>query len=167
MFFRESSPSVILENDQIYRSNSIIKNFYGKNILIWKGSFFPDSSEQRYYSRIEKWMIFIFIKYENRNIKINILTAKLYHHFWWLIHNVIAHPFLTFKSMKSLKFHNFTSEKLNLEFQIGIYIPDSMNKVWWIIHNLLIHPLIGIIPCKLTFKWHDQSAKLMKAPGWV
>lgn len=94
------------------------------------------------------------------------------HYKWWFIHNVIAHPLLIFIFNKSLtkqvvKLHDYTSDKLSLGNSINSTYPEPQNKLWWIIHNLIIHPLIGIVPCKITFSWHDISARKMKTYGWM
>lgn len=37
--------------------------------------------------------------------------------------------------------------------------PVYKHHVWWLIHNCVAHPLIGIVPCKKTFDFHDWTSK--------
>jgi hypothetical protein len=30
---------------------------------------------------------------------------------------------------------------------------------WWVIHNTVVHPVLGLVPCRLTFKWHDWASR--------
>ncbi len=36
--------------------------------------------------------------------------------------------------------------------------PIYKHHVWWLIHNCIAHPLIGIVPCKATFDFHDWTS---------
>lgn len=36
--------------------------------------------------------------------------------------------------------------------------PVYKHHVWWVIHNCVAHPLIGFIPCKTTFDFHDWTS---------
>lgn len=36
--------------------------------------------------------------------------------------------------------------------------PLYKHHVWWLIHNCVAHPLIGIIPNKWTFDFHDWTS---------
>ncbi len=38
---------------------------------------------------------------------------------------------------------------------------------WWVIHNCVAHPLIGIIPVKKMFKFHDWTSHRMFPPKKV
>lgn len=37
--------------------------------------------------------------------------------------------------------------------------PVYKHHAWWLIHNCIAHPLIGIIPSKATFDFHDWTSK--------
>jgi hypothetical protein len=37
--------------------------------------------------------------------------------------------------------------------------PVYKHHVWWLIHNCVAHPLIGVLPCKKTFDFHDWTSK--------
>lgn len=40
--------------------------------------------------------------------------------------------------------------------------PLLYHHLWWFVHNCIAHPLIGVIPCRPTFEFHDYtSRKLM------
>lgn len=37
---------------------------------------------------------------------------------------------------------------------------------WWLVHNCVAHPLIGVLPIRATFDFHDwTSKKLNEAPA--
>lgn len=43
-------------------------------------------------------------------------TSVLIHHFWWFIHNCIAHPAIGLLPIKpTFRFHDWTSDKINLK----------------------------------------------------
>ena len=110
----------------------------------------------------------------------------LRHHFYWLLHNNIIHPWIGLSpSLKSLKWHEITSDLLNNYYQIkdikeeslfidkcnmfakSLHNINSGNKKYWIMHNCISHPLIGLFPVKLFFDFHDETAKKMNVNGWV
>lgn len=35
------------------------------------------------------------------------------------------------------------------------------HRAWWLIHNLVAHPLIGVVPTKTTFDFHDWTSRKM------
>ncbi len=37
--------------------------------------------------------------------------------------------------------------------------PIYKHHSWWFVHNCIAHPLIGVIPCKSTFDFHDWTSK--------
>jgi len=40
--------------------------------------------------------------------------------------------------------------------------PKLVHDFWWIVHNCVAHPLIGVLPIKPTFDFHDwTSDKIM------
>lgn len=39
--------------------------------------------------------------------------------------------------------------------------PWVAHTFWWFVHNCIAHPLIGIMPCRLTFDFHDWSSERM------
>jgi hypothetical protein len=32
---------------------------------------------------------------------------------------------------------------------------------WWLVHNLVAHPLIGILPVRWAFQFHDWTSRQM------
>jgi hypothetical protein len=39
--------------------------------------------------------------------------------------------------------------------------PWTAHRFWWVVHNVLSHPLIGLIPVKVAFKFHDWTSYKM------
>ena len=37
--------------------------------------------------------------------------------------------------------------------------PLIKHHLWWFIHNCVAHPLIGVLPNKATFDFHDWTSK--------
>jgi hypothetical protein len=37
--------------------------------------------------------------------------------------------------------------------------PVYKHHYWWLLHNCIAHPLIGVLPCKSTFDFHDWTSK--------
>lgn len=37
--------------------------------------------------------------------------------------------------------------------------PIYKHHIWWFIHNCVAHPLIGILPSKSTFDFHDWTSR--------
>ncbi|MFA6049759.1 MAG: hypothetical protein WC761_01045 [Candidatus Paceibacterota bacterium] len=35
---------------------------------------------------------------------------------------------------------------------------------WWFVHNCISHPIIGILPVKKSFEFHDYTSKRINAP---
>ena len=31
--------------------------------------------------------------------------------------------------------------------------------IWWLIHNCVAHPMIGVLPIKATFDFHDYTSR--------
>lgn len=61
-----------------------------------------DGSEERFHERIRV--------FEEAN------KPKAKHHFWWLVHNAIAHPLIALMPIRTFfKFHDWTSHKINGE----------------------------------------------------
>lgn len=81
-----------------------------------------DGSEERYYDRIEVWegkkplnpeMISATPNAAKPNINPKNLP-RVQHHFWWLLHNLVAHPAIGLVPVKAtFDFHDWTSRKLN------------------------------------------------------
>lgn len=121
--------------------------------------FAPQTSEDRYYDRI----------YDHLYHKKSVME----HQKWWLIHNVIAHPLLgLFPGEMTVRFHDYTSDKLNLVAENKYKKPKSPmpvipNRKLWLIHNCVSHIKIGLNPCKETFAEHDRTAKEQNVKGWV
>ncbi len=34
----------------------------------------------------------------------------------------------------------------------------ARHHAWWLVHNLVSHPMIGILPVKATFRFHDWTS---------
>lgn len=119
----------------------------------------PDEdSESRYYNRIRSFQ---------RDGK---PYPQLRHHALWLLHNCVAHPVLAiWPTRGAVEFHQLTSNWLNHRPEaIGLpQLPEVRKRRAWVVHNLVAHLLIGLIPCRHTFQWHDQTAREMEVPGWV
>ena len=59
------------------------------------------TAQQRFNTRIEK----------HKKGKVSVWR----HHFWWFVHNCIAHVGIgLFPCKKTFKFHDYTSDKINL-----------------------------------------------------
>ena len=90
------------------------------------------------------------------------------HNFWWIMHNVVAHPLLGIApGAKTVRFHDYTSEHLNLDSKVSSSMPVIGNRLAWIRHNVLGHLAIGLWPSEATFKYHDETAEEMNVPNWV
>ena len=35
---------------------------------------------------------------------------------------------------------------------------------WWFVHNCISHPIIGVLPVKKSFEFHDYTSKRINAP---
>jgi len=104
---------------------------------------------------------------------------RLRHHFYWLLHNCVAHPILgVFINRHAVEFHELTSKWLNKvrpvsygrgthTLDIGYSMPKVKKKGAWFLHNCVVHPLIGLLPFAPFFFLHDWSAKVMNVKGWV
>jgi len=112
---------------------------------------------------------------------------RVRHHMLWLLHNCVAHPLLAVAGKNvpplAVEFHELTSLWLNHKpFGSGPVLPGEKQKFRhvveftmpkverpfvWALHNLVAHTMIGLAPCKATFKFHDWTARLMDVPGWV
>ena len=45
-------------------------------------------------------------------------TPVLIHHWWWIVHNCVAHPLIGFFPFKRFfDFHDWTSQKINAELE--------------------------------------------------
>jgi hypothetical protein len=97
------------------------------------------------------------------------LTARLRHHGWWLLHNLVAHPLLAvLPARPAVALHDWTSRRLNRDPTLERSgTPRVERRLWWILHNLVAHPAIGLAPCATTFRWHDASARRMRVAGWI
>jgi len=40
-------------------------------------------------------------------------------------------------------------------------VPWVIHTFWWLVHNLVAHPLIGLIPVKRSFDFHDWTSYKM------
>lgn len=115
-------------------------------------------AQDRFLRRLNKWV--------HRTPSI----PALKHHFWWLLHNCVAHPLIgIYPSTTTVRFHDYTSRWLNLNFRIpNSDLPDIQGKRWkWVKHNIFHHILIGVLPLPIFFEWHDQGAEEMEVENWV
>lgn len=46
---------------------------------------------------------------------------------------------------------------------IRLIPPVIEHHFWWLIHNIIAHTLIGLIPIKLFFNFHDWTSKKLNA----
>lgn len=64
--------------------------------------FGPLTTKQRFRNRIWKY------RDSGKNV--------LIHHFWWFVHNAIAHPIIAVcPTHRAFRFHDYTSDKINLK----------------------------------------------------
>lgn len=95
---------------------------------------------------------------------------RLRHAALWLLHNCVAHPLLAVApGIVTRDLHDLSSDWLNHQFSNGATapVPKPGDRAWWFLHNAVAHPLIGVLPSKWTFAFHDESARRMKTRGWV
>lgn len=81
-----------------------------------------DGSEDRYHKRLRVWQgeepfdpTLVSDTPNPQEININPRNLpKVRHYFWWVVHNLIAHPAIGFAPIKAtFDFHDWTSRKLN------------------------------------------------------
>jgi len=123
-----------------------------------------DTAAARYALRIERWC--------SRSRGPTRLVRRLRFHFWWLLHNLVAHPLLAVAPTRRLvDFHDWTSRKLwpadDAPSSTASPVPRIHHRLRWVLHNLGAHVAIGLLPCALTFRWHDDTAGRMDVPDWV
>ncbi len=41
--------------------------------------------------------------------------------------------------------------------------PVALHHFWWFVHNCVAHPLIGLIPIRVTFEFHDFTSRKINA----
>lgn len=41
--------------------------------------------------------------------------------------------------------------------------PTIIHHFWWVVHNCISHPLIGIMPIKIFFQFHDWTSRKINA----
>lgn len=95
----------------------------------------------------------------------------LRHHGWWLLHNLVAHPWLGFSpTQRAVDFHDWTSQHLNQVDELRRsempVIPQG-RRLAWIKHNVLGHVAIGLLPICASFVFHDRGAEAMGVEDWV
>ncbi len=42
-------------------------------------------------------------------------------------------------------------------------MPIWMHHAWWVLHNCVAHPLIGVLPSRRTFDFHDFTSRKLNA----
>ena len=79
-----------------------------------------DGSEDRFHERVENWktctykVVSVVPEEEYAAPKVTRRIPLVQHYFWWLIHNLVAHPMIgVFPIKKSFQFHDWSSHKLN------------------------------------------------------
>jgi hypothetical protein len=114
-------------------------------------------SEYRYQKRRARWT------------SVARLAPRVRHHFWWILHNVVAHPLVGVgPSAATIWYHDWTSQRLNLQRKLRPSPrPEMTRRSQWIVHNVACHVAIGLVPCAATFAWHDMTADEMGEPYWV
>ena len=112
--------------------------------------------EGRYEMRKARWK------------KSGVVFPRLRHHFWWVLHNVVAHPLLAYPTSLGLWFHDWTSMHLNQKTKfVASPWPEPPRWHEWVLHNVAVHATIGVAPCFLTFQWHDINSEQMDVEDWV
>lgn len=43
--------------------------------------------------------------------------------------------------------------------------PRRRHHFWWLVHNCVAHPLIGLVPVKAFFDFHDWTARRINEPS--
>jgi hypothetical protein len=123
-----------------------------------------DTAAARYAQRVDRWCG--DMRGPAR------LARRLRFHAWWLLHNLVAHALLAVTpTRRVVAFHDWTSRKLWPDDDAPEYpaspLPQIDRRLLWILHNLGAHAAIGLLPCALTFRWHDDTAGRMDVPDWV
>lgn len=121
-----------------------------------------NTAERRYGERVALWI--------GPRVGLDRWAARVRHHGWWLIHNLVAHPLLAFaRGRRAVAFHDWTSRRLNLETskRTPSPLPEVQRPLWWFVHNVVAHAAMAIAPCTTTFRWHDTTARRMQVRGWV
>lgn len=131
------------------------------------------TSRGRFYSRLERWK------------KDGKAFPRTRHHVQWLIHNCVVHPLIAVAPVTFLlELHELSSRWLNVPRRtvetdgVSKYlhgrsfvltspvIPKAKSRFFWLLHNTAGHILIGLLPIRPFFFFHDWSAKQMGAPNW-
>lgn len=42
-----------------------------------------------------------------------------------------------------------------LEYKL--FLAKAQHYFWWFVHNCIAHPMIGVVPVKTTFRFHDYT----------
>ncbi len=45
----------------------------------------------------------------------------------------------------------------------GKRAPRVQHYAWWVIHNAVAHGFLAVVPCRLTFRFHDWTSKKLNA----
>jgi hypothetical protein len=46
---------------------------------------------------------------------------------------------------------------------LDLYGISALHHWWWVVHNCVSHPMIGILPIKPFFEFHDWTSKKINA----
>lgn len=72
------------------------------------------TSEDRFYMRIRRWKLYTG-------------GSALGHHWWWFVHNCIAHPAIGLcPTTKTFQFHDWTSVKINGDHHRDKYVSNKL-----------------------------------------
>lgn len=140
----------------------------------------PHGSMARYQARLDRFQ------------KDGQPWPRLRHHTLWVLHNCIVHPILAVcPKAPVVEVHDLTSQWLNqspaksiperqypvIRSTLGLAgmhsrtivakVPEVKKPVAWFVHNAVAHTLIGVLPCRLTFAFHDRTAETMGIRGWL
>lgn len=115
-------------------------------------------SERRFYRRRLTWMA------ESKDQQ----KGELEHLAHWLLHNCVVHPLLgLFPSKATVRFHSWSSMKLNKTLPFEEPMPEIKDRLAWIRHNVVAHMKIGLWANPESFMFHDRTAEEMNVPDWV
>lgn len=68
-----------------------------------------------------------------------------------------------FKKLEDYQSSDETGAEQRFESRVAVFKkedkPVYKHHFWWFVHNCIAHPLIGILPNKATFDFHDWTSK--------
>lgn len=110
-------------------------------------------SEGRFTKRIEK--------FKNRNR----LRKKMYKTQKTLMNNILENKKKGLPPISNIDGWDdkFVEDTKNIRKPIILFHPYIEHHFWWLTHNILAHTLIGLIPVKMFFDFHDWTSKKLNA----